>query len=96
MKLKIITVYDEKAEAFLRPIFHQTSAMAVREFQELVNDPNHQFGKFPADYTLFELGSWSDRDAEFDLLPKKSLGNGVEFLKLEVGTDDLFNGETQQ
>lgn len=93
MKFKIITVYDEKAEAFLRPIFHQTSAMAVREFQELVNDRNHQFGKFPQDYTLFELGEWSDRDAEFDLVQKKSLGNGVEFINVEVGTDNLFNGE---
>lgn len=86
MKLVLITVFDQKAEAFLRPVATNTVGTAVRDFQALVNNPEHDFGKFPHDYTLFQLGEWSDRDASFDLLPApKTLGNGLELLNPEIG-----------
>ncbi len=75
----LYTVYDEKAEAFLPPFFVPAHGLALRAFKDCVNSPDHQFGKHPADYTLFYLGDWDDVTCEFDIGARKSLGNGVEF-----------------
>lgn len=58
MIYKIFSVFDEKAKAFLPPFFLPEKAMAVRVFSDCANDVNHQFGKHPEDYTLFELGNF--------------------------------------
>lgn len=81
---KLYTVYDEKAEAFLPPFFVPAHGIALRAFQDCVNSKDHQFGKHPADYTLFYLGDWDDITCEFDIGSRKSLGNGVEFKKLNL------------
>ena len=63
--MKCFTVYDSKAEAFLQPFFMQSKGAAIRGFTELVNDKNHSFGKYPGDYTLFELGSFDEQTGKF-------------------------------
>lgn len=80
MKHLLFTVYDEKAEVFLPPFFVPTIGLATRAFSDCVNTPDHQFGKHPADYTLFQLGEFYDHDASFVETNKKSLGNGVEYV----------------
>ena len=53
--------------------------MAVRTFVECANSPDHQFGRYPADYTLFEVGEFDDEDAHIEIYgTKKNLGNGLE------------------
>ena len=80
MKHKVFAVYDEKAKAYLTPFFLPEAGMAKRTFGDCVNDPQHQFGLHPADYTLFELAVWN---LETGVLhphdAKLSHGNGVEF-----------------
>lgn len=79
---KIFSVYDSKAEAYMQPFFMAAKGAAIRAFSDLVNDPQHTFGKHPADYTLFELGSYEDCTSEFKIHPTPcSLGVGVEFVK---------------
>lgn len=77
---KLFTIYDEKAEVFLPPFFVPTLGIALRAFTDTINSKDHQFGKHPADYTIFQLGSFDDATAELEQKPKKSLGNGVEFI----------------
>lgn len=60
MKHKVYTVYDQKSEAYLMPFFMQTNASAIRAITDLVNDPQHTFGKHPADYSLFLIGEFED------------------------------------
>lgn len=77
---KVFSVYDSKVEAYLQPFFMQTRGAAVRAITELVGDSKHQFGKYPMDYTLFELGSYDDSNSKFDLhLTPHSLGLLQEF-----------------
>jgi hypothetical protein len=81
MQMKIYTVYDVKAEAYLKPFFASAKGVAIRQFSEVVNDKKTDFGKYPADYTLFELGVWDDCNAS--IVTHKapvSLGVGVEFV----------------
>ena len=77
----LFTVYDEKAEIFLPPFFVPTIGLATRAFADCVNAPDHQFGKHPHDYSLFQLGHFDDHTAEMVAADKKSLGNGVEYVE---------------
>ena len=78
--LLAFSVYDSKAESYINPFFLPMQAMAVREFQNCVNDPQHQFGRNPADYTLFRIGTWSSESGSFTETDTLAIGNGVEFL----------------
>ena len=86
-------IHDNKAEAFLNPFFLPMKAMAIREFQNMVNDPNHAFGRNPSDYTLFMCGQWDGESGKIIETDTTALGNGVEFLQTqpeaphEVGND---------
>lgn len=82
MKLEIFSVYDSKAQAYLPPFFLPKEAMAIRIFAECCNSPEHQFGKHPADYTLFHIGSFDDWDGDIlAIQPQKNLGNGLHLVK---------------
>lgn len=85
MKLKIFTVFDSKAEAFLQPFFTSTTGLAIREFSTAVNQQDHQFNKYAGDYTLFELGSYEQDNAKFSILPTPiNLGVAITFLQEAV------------
>lgn len=81
---KMFVVFDCKAEAYLQPFFMQASGQAIRAWIDLVNDKTTQFSKHPEDYTLFELGTYDDSCAKFDVYATpKSLGVAIEFVKSE-------------
>lgn len=99
MKLKMFTIYDSKAFAYLPPFYLHKEEMAQRAFGECVNSKEHQFGKHPQDYTLFKVGVFDDETAVCVTFAPESLGNGLEHLKPkntdnidwlnEVGPDEL-------
>lgn len=76
----IFTVHDVKAETFMPPFFVPSKGLAIRAFEDCINSDDHHFGKHPADYTLFSLGSFDTDTGTFDFTEKKSIGNGVEFV----------------
>lgn len=84
MLLKIFSVHDQKAEAFLPPFYMHHVGQAGRVFTDCINSNDHQFSQHPADYTLFELGTFNDQTAEITSITPKSIGNGVEFIKIEL------------
>ena len=48
---------DRKAENFVGPILLvDTLGEALRQFDQVINDPNTQPGQFPADFELWFLG----------------------------------------
>ncbi len=70
MKLKIFTVYDTKALAYLPPFFLPNELMAKRVFGDMADDITHQFGKHPEDYSLYEMGEFDDGTAGFEISKK--------------------------
>lgn len=91
MQHHLFTVYDDKSEAYLQPFFLQTIGQAIRAFTDCANDPNHQFGRHPADYTLFELGSFDDSNAGFALYDTpKNIGKALEFVSHNPHQNSLF------
>lgn len=69
MLLKMFCIYDAKVEAYMTPFFMRSKGEAIRGFTELVNDGKSNFAKYPADFTLFELGDWNDGACAFGLHP---------------------------
>lgn len=81
MEQKVFSVYDSKAKLWLQPFFARNAAVAVRMFEAAVREKDSNFQRYASDYSLFEIGSWSENDGV--LLPhseKVSLGVAVEFL----------------
>lgn len=75
----IFSVYDNKAEAYLQPFFATAPGLAVRMFQQAVNDPEHDMSKYAADYNLFQIGSWHPQTGELVQLEHMiNLGSGLE------------------
>ena len=75
---KVLTVYDCKAEAYLQPMFAPTTAYAVRMFSDAANTDTHDFYKFAADFTLFEIGEWDEKAGEILLFgSKENLGTAL-------------------
>ncbi len=62
--LKIFSIYDSKAEAFIQPFFSPTTATAIRQMEQAVNDETTDFNRYSGDYTLFEIGSWNENKGE--------------------------------
>jgi len=93
MILNLFSVYDQKAQAYLPPFYLGQIGQATRIFTDCCNSKDHQFGAHPQDYTLFHLGEWDDNNCEHTIAAPQLLGNGVEFLKLELAntTEELRN-----
>ncbi len=82
MKLKVFSVFDSKAEAFIQPFYSQTTGTAVRSFEQALQDPAHEFRKFAGDYTLFELGQFDQSTGHYtELAAKINLGLALTFIK---------------
>ncbi len=84
MKHRIFSIFDVKAQAYLPPFCLGETGMAVRVFSDCVNSSDHQFGKHPGDYTLFELGSFDDSVCVVSCTPSAlKVVNGLEVVVTE-------------
>lgn len=80
--LKMFSIYDCKAEIWLQPFYAIASGAAVRMFEQVVNDPASEFSKFPADYTLFEIGYFDGASGTVSGLEAHiNLGVGLEYVR---------------
>lgn len=90
MELRIFAVFDVKAGCYSQPWFTTSKGLAIRSFSELANDKTHQFGKYPEDFTLFEIGVFDDTTAHIQLHEsKQSLGTAIEFVRLQEARSQL-------
>lgn len=80
--MNIYSIYDVKANAWLRPFFERNNSVAIRSFADAANEKDHAFQKHGADFTLFMIGSW-DEDAGqiMSMETNENLGNGLSHQK---------------
>ena len=62
--LKIYSVHDSKAEAFLAPFNAPTAGVAIRMWEAACKDPEHTFHQHAGDYTLFEIGEFDQTSGQ--------------------------------
>ena len=94
MILKMFTVYDSKTEAYLPPIYHRSRGEALRAFSATCDMDDHQFHKYPGDFTFFEIGEFDDSNCTVDTYDGHvNLGKAIEFKNDPV---DPVNHLTQE
>lgn len=73
MRLKACSVYDKKAEAYMRPFFVPTTGMAQRTFSDEVNrkSEDNMMYSHPEDYVLYYVGEWDEERGI--LIPSESV-----------------------
>lgn len=82
MKLLAFTVYDSKAEAYLRPFFAGNRGQAMRSFGDACNDASHEFNKHAEDYTLFYIGAFNEESGMLEPDQMSTLGNALTFISM--------------
>lgn len=106
MILKMYTVLDDKTDAYLTPFFCRARGEAMRNFMAAVSDPEHQFHKYAADFSLWEIGEWDDsnglvvpsvdENGHIDNPGKTCLGYAIDFLDKSEMRDGKPNGDGAQ
>lgn len=80
----IFSVFDQKTNAYLDPVYYRSKGEAVRAMRDALANEDHQFAKHAEDYTLFELGDFDDTTGSFNLYnTPQALAKAIE-LKQEV------------
>lgn len=64
MILKVFTVRDDKAGAFMQPFFSPTMGTAERSFMDACKGEG-PFAKYPHDYNLYYLCDYDDQTGKF-------------------------------
>lgn len=84
MTTELFTVFDSAAEKFLEPFHAPTIEYALRQFRSTLTDPQHMFAKYPEDYTLFHIGTFSLETGRLEgLSTPHSLGIALTFMPEE-------------
>lgn len=85
MRLQICVIYDSKSETYDKPFLVRAKGEGMRAFGDLATNPEHDIGRHPDHYTLFYLGEYDPTTAEYFLVPKESLGNGLDIGRMISG-----------
>lgn len=84
--MKVFSIFDSKAEAYLPPLFEMTKGVAIRRFTAAVQNEDSEFCKHAPDFTLFEIGEWDEQTGTLTSHEAKiSLGCAVEYLNTDNG-----------
>lgn len=104
MKLNAYTIYDVASGVYMRPFFSQADGQALRGFNDLATDAEHEIGKHPEDYTLYRIGDFNDSTGEIRGENLEKLTTGLEAVTqsrkvqpdLIQAMEQEINGQTKQ
>jgi len=66
MPLRLFTIRDAKADAYMTPFFSRNASVAIRSVEEAVANPEHEFHRHSEDYSLWEIGGFNESTGELD------------------------------
>lgn len=92
MKTIIYAIFDDKAKVYNKPFHQLNEEVMIRTCVDLLRDKASTISSHPEDYVVFELGTYDDTTAEYELIPGKriifrfsELPSGKE-LEIEIPT----------
>lgn len=74
------TIRDKIAEVCELPVFATTRGEVMRDFKTIINKKDTKFGSHPADYDLYEVGTYDISTGKLSSIDPKFLANGNDFL----------------
>ena len=63
--LRLYSIYDDKAEQFSPPQVYHNDMLALRAFENLVNDDKTLINSYPEDFSLHYIGNLGDSDGRY-------------------------------
>jgi len=67
--MKLFAIRDVKSEAYCPPMAITTVGLAVRGFSDECLNPKSDLSRYPADYMLYEIGTYDPNTAVITSLP---------------------------
>lgn len=75
----VIAVYDKKIGLFDQPFTVRRQGEAIREWENIVKDPNNRYGKNPEDFDLFHIANYDEVTGVItSVQPHIHLSSGVQ------------------
>ncbi len=84
-----MSIYDEKAECFGQPFCVPAIGIAARHFTDAILNTESMMGKYPADFTLYEIGTWNNHDSKFENLEQPKFITRGSDAALKVGQPQI-------
>jgi len=81
MNLKVFAALDAVVGAFLQPFFCRSRGEAIRSFEAAVTDGKSQLSAHSKDYSLYEIGEWSDDDGKLLPIEPQRICGGADFIR---------------
>jgi hypothetical protein len=88
MKLHVFAVYDVKAGYYATPFMLRSQGEALRGFQNECNNPQSMLNSHPADFELFQLGTFDQDSGGIEPMTPFSLGTGQQFVTPTLTPDN--------
>ena len=85
MEKPVVVLYDNVANAYKDPFYPPTRGVALREFQDAVNNPqNAQLFNHASDFDLYVIGLWDEQTGVMSVFDKAEKLANCASLKTEI------------
>lgn len=78
MKVQCYAIFDQCSGIYEKPFFSTTDDLVKREFQDVVNTPDHPISKHPEHYSLWRLGIFDNRTGKIQNEDNECLWTATE------------------
>lgn len=92
--LRLYSIYDSKAEQFSPPQVYHNDMLALRAFENIVNDDKMLINSYPEDFSIYYLGNISDTDGRYYIESSDEsrvpilLGRAVDYVQ-DIDNDSI-------
>lgn len=80
MIVRLYAVLDSASGVYDGPVPAHNDAVAMRNFTHMARNPDSPIGKNPSDYSLWNVGTYNDSNAEIVTEGKQCLCYAVDLL----------------
>jgi len=77
---ELFSVLDTAASRYMEIFSGPTIEFAIRSFKEACMKKDHQFAKFPEDYSLFHLGTFDEELGIIEAFAPRKIANATSFI----------------
>lgn len=95
MEVKIFSLYDLKAQVFTTPFFMIHTGQAVRACIDLGTDQRTTVGRYPNDFTLYQIGVFDDQTGTITSLPPNPIAIVAQLLPQQPALP-MFDPSSEQ
>lgn len=68
--MKLFSILDKKAGSYSAPHTYHNKGLALRAFEELANDEKTTVNRYPADFSIWQIGEFDEQIGRLKPLDK--------------------------